>query len=273
MRELKVMLLNFKEKKGFFLNFNLFFVFLSFILFSCHQKEKIVYFQGNQTPSLQNVSYNPTLKPDDIISIQVIAMDESSLKPFNLPQGNINQSVGGYTTGNPINFGYLINSEGFIDFPIIGKIKLQGLNRQQAVDLLKEKLKPYLNEPVVLIRILNYKVTVLGEVKNPGTFTIPNDRITLLEAIGIAGDLQITAKRNNILIIREVDGKLTETRVDLTKKEFFNSSIYYLQQNDVVYVEPNNVKVNSALFNTSNVSTGISVVSLLVTILLLFTRR
>ena len=133
-------------------------------------------------------------------------------------------------------------------------------------------MKSYLNDAIVIIRILNYKITVLGEVKNPGTFTIPNERITLLEALGIAGDLNITAVRNNILVIREIDGKLTETRVDITKKEFFNSSVYYLQQNDVVYVEPNKVKINSALFNQTNVSTGISVVSLLVTILLLFTR-
>jgi polysaccharide export outer membrane protein len=248
--------------------------FIIFLLFfsSCHQKEKIVYFQGNQSSSLQSTSYNPVLKPDDILSIQVNAQDEASVKLFNLSASNASQNIGGYASGNPTPFGYLINSEGYIDFPILGKLKLQGLTRQQAVDLIKEKLKSYLNDAIVIIRILNYKITVLGEVKNPGTFTIPNERITLLEALGIAGDLNITAVRNNILVIREIDGKLTETRVDITKKEFFNSSVYYLQQNDVVYVEPNKVKINSALFNQTNVSTGISVVSLLVTILLLFTR-
>jgi polysaccharide export outer membrane protein len=251
-------------------------IFLSFYLLfltSCHQKEKIIYFQGNQSSTLQNISYDPNLKPDDLLSIQVFGHDEATVKLFNIAPANLNQNMGGYSTGNPTQLGYLINSSGFIDFPFLGKIKLQGLNRQQAVDLLKDKLKPYLKDAVVTIRILNYKVTVLGEVKNPGTFTIPNERITLLEALGIAGDLQITALRNNILVLREIEGKLTETRIDLTKKDFFNSSVYYLQQNDVVYVEPNKAKINSALFNQTNVSTGISLISLIITAVLLFTRR
>jgi polysaccharide export outer membrane protein len=190
-----------------------------------------------------------------------------------MPYGNVNQNVGGYTSGNQSQIGYLINSDGFIDFPIIGKIKLSGLTRQEAIDTLKVRLNSFIQDPVIIIRMLNYKVTVLGEVQNPGTFTIPNERITLLEAIGIAGDLEITAKRNNILVLREVDGKLTETRIDLTKKDVFNSSVYYLQQNDVIYIEPNRVKMNSALYNTANVSTGISIISLLVTITLLFFKK
>lgn len=256
-------------------NYLLFLLFISTLLTlnSCHQKEKIVYFQGNQSPNILSTSFNPTLKPDDLLSIQIITQDEASSKLFNLSNSLTNQNIGGYSSGNQTPMGYLISSDGFIDFPIIGKISLQGLNRQQAVSLLKDKLKPYLNDAVVIIRILNYKVTVLGEVKNPGTFTIPNDRITLLEAIGIAGDLQITALRNNILILREIDGKITETRVDITKKDFFNSNVFYLQQNDVVYVEPNKAKINSALFNQTNVSTGISIISLIVTVLILFTRR
>ena len=249
-------------------------IFTSFIIFtSCHQKEKIVYFQENNSVEFKNSSYNPKLKPDDLLSIHVVAQDEATVKLFNMPYGNVNQNVGGYSTGNLSQPGYLITNDGFIDFPIIGKIKLAGLTRQDAIDLIKEKLKSFMQDPVIIIRLLNYKVTVLGEVKNPGSFTIPNERITLLEAIGIAGDLEITARRNNILVLREVDGKLTETRVDLTKKDVFNSSVYYLQQNDVVYVEPNRVKMNSALYNTANVSTGISIISLLVTITLLFIRK
>ena len=113
----------------------------SFILIlsitSCHQKEKVVYFQGEQSSTLQNISYNPTLKPDDILSIQVFGQDEATVKLFNISSSNFNQNIGGYSTGNPAQFGYLINSDGFIDFPVLGKLKLQGLNRQQAVDLLK----------------------------------------------------------------------------------------------------------------------------------------
>jgi len=263
--------INLKSKKNYFIFPLLIFLLLS--LNSCHQKEKIVYFQENKTSEFKNYTYNPKFKADDLLSINIIAQDEATVKLFNMPYGNVNQNVGGYSTGNLSQPGYLISSDGFIDFPIIGKIKLSGLTRQEAIDTIKEKLKSFIQDPLIIIRMLNYKVTVLGEVKNPGTFTIPNERITLLEAIGIAGDLEITAKRNNILVLREVDGKLTETRIDLTKKDVFNSSVYYLQQNDVVYIEPNRVKMNSALYNTANVSTGISIISLLVTITLLFFKK
>jgi polysaccharide export outer membrane protein len=113
---------------------------------------------------------------------------------------------------------------------------------------------------------------VLGEVKSPGTFNIPNERITLLEAIGLAGDLNITAKRKNVLVIRDIDGKKTETRIDLTSKALFSSPVYYLNQNDMVYIEPNRAKINSSVVNASNVGIVISVISLLVTMSVLFTR-
>ena len=122
------------------------------------------------------------------------------------------------------------------------------------------------------MRILNYKVTVLGEVKNPGTFTIPNERITLPEALGIAGDLLITGVRHDVLVIRDVDGKITETRIDLRKKDLFRSPVYYLQQNDIVYVEPNRARINSSVVNASNAGIAISVLSLLITMVTLLTR-
>ena len=133
-------------------------------------------------------------------------------------------------------------------------------------------MSSYISNPSIIVRILNYKVTVLGEVKNPGTFTIPNERITILEAIGIAGDLQITAVRNNVMVIREVDGKRMEYRVDLTSKNLFSSPAYYLTQNDVVYVEPNRAKVNSAVVNATNVGIFISASSILISLLVLITQ-
>lgn len=255
-------------KQFSFIFFNLILIFL--VLNSCTSKKNMIYFQGSLTNTETNRNYNPILKTDDLISITVLGMDEIAVKPFNLPVLNINQSLGGYTQGAPTAPGYLIDSDGNIDFPVIGKIKLGGLSRSAAIESLKENLKPYLNNPTILIRILNYKITVLGEVKNPGTFTIPNERITLPEALGIAGDLQITAVRKNVLVIRDVDGKKSETRVDLTKKEVFTSPVFYLQQNDVVYVEPNRAKVNSSVVNPSNVSLVISVISLFVTMAVLF---
>lgn len=237
---------------------------------ACTHKKNLIYFQGNLPTTESNKNYNPILKTDDLISITVMGMDELATKPFNLPLTIINQGVGGYNQGAPTPPGYLIDPEGNIDFPVIGKIKLSGLTRSAAIDLIKEQLKPYLSNPTILLRILNYKITVLGEVRNPGTFTIPNERVTLPEAIGIAGDLQITGVRNNVLVIRDVDGKKTETRVDLTKKEVFSSPAFYLQQNDVVYVEPNRAKINSSVVNTSNVSLVVSVISLLITMVVLF---
>lgn len=198
-----------------------------------------------------------------------MGLDEQAVKPFNLPASPLSQNLGGYTQGTPSPPGYLIDFDGNIDFPVVGKVKLGGLTRNEAIQILKEKIGPYLNNPTILVRILNYKVTVLGEVGHPGTFTIPNERITLPEALGIAGDLLISGVRKNVLVIRDVDGKKTETRVDLTSKELFSSPVYYLQQNDVVYVEPNRAKINSTVVNPSNVSLIISIVSLFVTMVIL----
>lgn len=251
-------------------------IFLGILLISisCTNKKNLVYFQGSIDGNSTSINYSPTLKSDDVVSINVISIDESAAKPFNLPLSNSSQNNGGYTQGVPSPPGYLIDAEGNIDFPVIGRVKLAGLSRHAAIELLKAELKPYLNNPTIIMRILNYKVTVLGEVKNPGTFTIPNERITLLEAIGIAGDLNITGKRKNVLVIRDEGGKKTETRIDLTSKSIFSSPFYYLQQNDVVYVEPNRAKINSSAINTANTGLVISVISLLVTIsVLLFTAK
>ncbi len=201
-----------------------------------------------------------------------MGMDAEAVKPFNLPVLLNNNVMNGYTNGNANPQGYLIDAEGNIDFPVLGKIKIAGLNRNEATELLKEKLKPYLKEVSILIRILNFKVTVLGEVRNPGSFNIPNERITLLEAIGIAGDLNITAVRKNVLVIRDENGKKTEYRVDLTKKGVFVSPVYYLNQNDVVYVQPNRAKINSSVINPANAGIVISAVSLIVSVLVLLSR-
>ena len=245
-------------------------ILLLVTLSNCTTRKNLTYFQGTLSNSEVNKNYTPSLKPDDILSITVMSLDEIAAKPFNLPATGINQNIGGYMQGAPSPPGYLIDAEGNVDFPVIGKVKLGGLTRQAAIDFLKEQLKPYLSNPTIIVRILNYKITVLGEVKNPGTFTIPNERVTLLEAIGIAGDLQITGLRKNVIVIREIDGKRTETLVDLTSKELFSSPVFYLQQNDVVYVEPNRAKRNSSIINTSNVSLAISVISLFVTMAILF---
>lgn len=249
-------------------------VILITVFMSCTSKKKMVYFAGSSSSSPDiNKNYSPTLKTDDLLSVIVMGIEAEAVKPFNLPVTLISgNNIGGYTQGAPTPPGYLIDMQGNIDLPVIGKVQIAGLTRTAAAEMIKEKLKVYINDPIVNIRILNYKVTVLGEVRNPGTFTIPNERVTLPEALGIAGDLLITGVRKNILVIRDVDGKKTETRVDLTSKELFSSSVYYLHQNDVVYVEPNRAKINSSVVNASNVGIVISVISLLTTIAVLLSR-
>jgi|688.fasta_scaffold835538_1 polysaccharide export outer membrane protein len=239
------------------------------LLWGCNTKKELVYFQGKPTEFASNSSYNPTIKPDDLLSILVMANDEKSTVLFNLPQALGNNLYGGYAQGAPTPPGYLVNSEGNIEFPVIGTIHLAGLTRTQAIDVLKEKLGSYIVNPTISLRILNFRVTVLGDVRNPGTFTIPNERITLLEALGIAGDLLITGERHNVLVIRDEDGKRKEYRLDLTQESLFSSPVFYLQQNDVIYVEPNRAKRNSSVINASNTGIVISSLSLVLTTLIL----
>jgi polysaccharide export outer membrane protein len=239
------------------------------LLWSCDTKKDLVYFQGKPTEFAAHSSYNPTIKPDDLLSILVMANDEKSTVLFNLPQALGNNLYGGYALGAPTPPGYLVNSEGNIEFPVIGTIHLGGLTRTQAINIIKEKLGSYIVNPTISMRILNFRVTVLGDVRNPGTFTIPNERITLLEALGVAGDLLITGERHNILVIRDEDGKRKEYRLDLTQESLFSSPVYYLQQNDVVYVEPNRAKRNSSVINASNTGIVISSLSLVLTTLIL----
>ena len=246
--------------------------YLTFSLGSCASKRNYVYFynKSNIASKDSSISYAPILKPDDILSINVSTIDPDASKPFNL--NVVSYSQNNQIIGTPTSQSYLISADGTIDFPVIGKIKLAGLSRLDATNFIKEKLESYVENPIVNIRILNFKITVLGEVRNPGTFTIPNERITILDALGYAGDLAITGLRSNILVIRESNGKKVGTRVDLTSADLFNSSVFYLNQNDIIYVQPNKTKVNSARSssNTSIVLTSISLLITTISVLLTF---
>jgi len=245
------------------------YILIAFLLVSCNQGKRIIYFQDSYQGKTQSEFYSPILKKDDLLSIIVIGQDVEASKPFNFPVAE-QRSMGGYAQGVAPQNGYLIDANGLIDFPVIGDLKLDGLSKQEATDLIKEKLVPFLNSPTVIIRILNYKVTVLGEVRNPGTFTIPNDRVTVLDALGIAGDLLITGSRKDVLVIRENQGKIEEYRIDLTSSDFLSSPVFYLQQNDVVYIAPNRAKQNSSIINNTNVGLIFSGLSLILTMLVLF---
>ncbi|MFN5417031.1 MAG: polysaccharide biosynthesis/export family protein, partial [Flavobacteriia bacterium] len=160
---------------------------------------------------------------------------------------------------------------GYIDFPILGKLKIAGLNRTQASELFKSELKEYVADANVNIQLMNFKITVLGDVLKPGTFEILDERISLLEAIGLAQDLNLTGLRTNVLLIRENSGIKEEIRIDLTSKSFLKSKYYYLKQNDVIYVEPNKFKLRSQRIG-AYLNTGLTIISLLVTSILFISK-
>ncbi len=241
------------------------FVSLSILLFSCGSKKNIVYFQDidltSASKSINN--YNLVIKPDDKLTINVSALDQDAVKPFNLPVVAFIREGG--SVGQATQQSYLVDTGGNINFPVLGILKLGGLNRTQATTLITDMLKEYIKNPIVNIRNVNFKITVLGEVVRPGSFTITNDRITIIEALGFAGDMTIQAERKNVLVIREENGVKTYTRVNLTSEEVFNSPVYYLTQNDVIYVEPNNSRIKSSTIGPSTTTT-LSVISTLVTV-------
>jgi polysaccharide export outer membrane protein len=207
---------------------------------------------------------------DDFLSIIISDLDEESATQFNI-KFSINQ-ITGYSNGSNVLSGYLVDSQGAINMPVLGRIKVAGLSKNELIKILEDKLKDYLKNPVVNITIQNYKVTVLGEVNMPGTYRIPNDRITILEAIGLAGDLKITGLRKNVIVIREVNGIQTKFTIDLTKSNFLNSPVYFLNQNDVVYIEPNVASMANSTFIKSNGTIFISISSLIISTLILLTR-
>ncbi len=241
-------------------------VVIGLLVSSCATKHDVVYFQNakNFETIVDTDTFTPKLKVNDIVSIYVSTFDMEASKPFNLIKNT-------GSTGQLID--YLIDIDGNIDFPVLGKIKLLGLTVEEAKELIKGKLSEgYLKDPIVNIRIVNFRISVLGAVNNPGTYTISGERITIMEALGLAGDLNIKGRRDNILVIRDFNGTKTYTRVDLTNKEVFNSPVYYLTQNDVVYVEPNNSAISNASGDT-RIGTIISITSFILTTALIFVTR
>lgn len=247
-------------------------IFLSLAVFSCASRKDVAYYQNiDQLSKFENSpAYETKLQPDDLLMIIVMAENPEVAAPFNLPS-IVMQSTSEIENQQVRMNSYLIDSKGFIQFPILGTIQLGGLTRTEAVAKMTKELEKYITKPSINLRILNYKITVQGEVTQPGTHTITSERITLTEALSMSGDLTVYGKRDNILIIREENGKKQATRVDITKADFFNSPFYYLKQNDVVYVEPNKTKINASVVGP-NTAIVLSSISLLVTIIALTVR-
>tara|TARA_R110001606_G_scaffold24223_2_gene80419 strand:- start:870 stop:1646 length:777 start_codon:yes stop_codon:yes gene_type:complete len=251
----------------------LFFVSVSVVFLSnCVSKKDIIYFQFDEIDqSKVSNKYVTFFKPDDLLEITISAKDVDAVRPFNL-------SAVTYSTSSNSAIGvaqkqtYLIDANGEVEIPILGRIKLGGLTRENGIALLKDKLSPdYIINPHINIRIINFKISVLGDVLVPGNYVIPNERITIIDAIGLAGDLNISGNRENILVIREENGMKVKYRINLLSNDTFISPVYYLQQNDVVVVEQNYAKMQSASSNT-NTGLFISVTAVLIGLINILTR-
>lgn len=239
---------------------------LFFLLISCTSVKNIEYLQNPNQLSNSN-TFEPTFQVDDQLLILVSSENPEIAAPYNL-KSYIYQANSESSLAQERNHAYILDSKGNIEFPVLGTINLLGQTRTQATNKIKDLLKEHIKDPIVNIRLLNFKISVLGEVNKPGVYSITSDRITILEALALAGDLSIYGKRNTILLVREKDGVKTYNKIDITQAELLNSPNYYLSQNDVIYVTPNKTKVNSSVIGP-NIVVGLSALSLAVTILAL----
>lgn len=235
-------------------------LFLGIVLLaSCNTSKEILYFQDivvNQ-PEVIEGARDITVQPKDQISIVVSSKDPQLAALFNLTKI---QYRAGYTdlkggNNNGEISGYTLNDNGDIDFPVLGTLHIAGMTKGDIAKMVKKRLidENLVNDPVVTVEFMNLYFSVLGEVKTPGKYAITKDQISLLEAISVAGDLTIHGKRDAIFVIREEEGKRVTHWVDIRSKDIFNSPVYYLKQNDVVYVQPNKVRAGQSTINENSV--------------------
>lgn len=248
---------------------------LFIILFtSCSTRNLIFLSDLPKTPINTEIITNdiePRIQPIDLLSITVSTLNPESNLLFN---SGILANIGGTTnpsgTMSMMNEGYRVDKNGQINFPILGKVELAGLTIEEATDKMLEMLQSEAKNPIVNIKMLNFRVTVVGEVNSPSTFPVPSEKINIIEAIGLAGDLTPFGKRENVLLIREIEGERTTARLNLNNKEIFSSPYYYLQQNDIIYVEPVRARAEQASLTRSNLSLTLSVISILSIVLTRF---
>lgn len=250
-------------------NLYLLLILISFLLSSCFSNKDVVYFKDTADfETLTNFeNYETKFKSDDLVSIHVSTLDPEASAPFNLYRGS---SEGGF---RPEQLDYLVDKNGDIDFPVLGKIKISGLSPNEVNDLLTSKLKEYLVNPIVNIRLRNFTFTVVGAVARPGTFRIGEEKISIMEALGFAGDITIKGRRDNVQVQRDFDGTKVFYHLDLTSKEALKSPGFFLTQNDIVYVEPNKSGKSESNLD-QRASIAVSIASVLITsTVILITRR
>lgn len=250
----------------------LFYLLLIITLASCASKREILYFQDIDTTELDNVSSvfeNPKVAVSDILNVQISAEDPESTIPFQFQSfGSSGSNRSNTNTTSLKLYGYLVDKEGNINYPLLGEIPVKGATTKEIEKDLERRLSIYIKDPTVSVRIVNNKITVLGSVRSPGTYTLDEETITLPQALGMAGDLDINGKRNDILIMRYQGDQRVIKHIDLTKSDWMNSPYYYMKQNDVIYVQPNNPKIKNAGY-VGSIGTVLSVFSVMLSIGLL----
>ena len=263
-----------KDSIWYWLISKVIFVTTSLTLFSaCTSSKEVLYLQDIDRYKEEKLleEHEAVIQKDDLLAIVVSSRNPELALPFNKPLLTYQlgaTDIGGI--GIQRTLGYLVDSNGDIDFPILGKVHVKGLTRRGLEILLKEQIiaGDYIKEPILTVQFLNFRISVMGEVRSPGDYTISSERITLLEALSLAGDLTIYGKRNRVAVIREEDGKRTFLYHDLRSSNLFKSPYYYLRQNDVVYVEPNKARIGESEINQNNsVGVWLSSVSLIASII------
>lgn len=240
---------------------------------SCASQKDISYLQGTSKGYTQQIDklFEVKIKSDDLIAIMVNSRDAELAQMFNLPM--ITSQSGNRVSSQNTILAYLVDAQGNIDFPQLGVIHVEGMTRSQLTSYIKKELieKGYINDPVVTIQFQNYQVSVIGEVVRPGSFSISSDRVTIFDALSMAGDMTIYGQRDNVRVIREENGVRSIAVVDLRHSDILNSPYYYLQQNDVVYVEPNRARAGQSEINTNrSIGTYASILSVFISIASIF---
>lgn len=256
-----------------FIKFSFFILSISLVFTSCVSKKKLLYLQDIEqiVDNPANTNYNISISPNDLLTINISAINPEAVAPFNQPligRPSLNSDAQGVQQLQT----YLVSVDGTIEFPLVGTIELSGLTRTEATLKMKELVSKYVKGAIVNIRILNFKVSVLGEVQRPGTYTINDERITILEALGYAGDMTIFGDRKNVKIIREVNGVKSYGELDFTSADIIESPFYYLQQNDVIIISPNKAQIQSSSFNR-NTSVFISIAGIIISVISVLIRN
>lgn len=242
------------------------------IFSACNTSKKVTYLQDAvlDTPEKITSVQTITIEPKDMLSIVVSSADPEVSKIFNLPLAAI-QAGTSRPQAQAYLSGYVVDNDGYIDFPVLGKIKASGLNRWQLQTQISQMLtdKQLLKDGIVTVDFMNFKVSIIGEVKSPGSYTIKGDKVSVLEAIAMAGDLTIFGERDKVSVIREENGQRNSYQLDLRSADIFNSPAYYLKQNDVIYVQPNEVRAGQSTLNQNSVRSvtlWVSIASLLTSV-------